>query len=167
MTHLIIHLSSSTSVLYFHHFSWKSSAFGAILPITPLWWRYVTYWHKLKTLRTMPRLTETVKLLCVTRCWRTSITLRSSETLSQNINPGHDGLFSRILVALFENMKSICLCLTIYDFLSGMWFTRVSWSTPMEEWAIQCASSFLPQSTLDCFFSTFHIVSSYNCFFSQ
>ena len=93
----------------------------------------VTYWHQLKTLRTMQRLTETVKLLCVTRCWRTSITLRSSETLSQNINPGHDGLFSRILVALFENMKSICLCLTIYDFLSGMWFTRVSWSTPMEE----------------------------------
>lgn len=83
----------------------------------------VTYWHQLKTLRTMQRLTETVKLLCVTRCWRTSITLRSSETLSQNINPGHGELFSRKRVILFENIKSICLCLKMWLFIRYVVYT--------------------------------------------
>ena len=53
----------------------------------------------------MQRLTETVKLLCVTRCWRTLMALRSSETLSQNINPGHCGLF----FSLSNHLCPVCL----------------------------------------------------------
>ena len=44
------------------------------------------------------------------RCWRTLITLRSSETVFQNINRGHSGLFFRI--QFFWELK---ICLFVFD----------------------------------------------------